>query len=284
MDDISVENQHKILKLACFSYIVYKNPETIQEYYNLAKQPANLDINTASLDELDSKTIEYFKDLTEPPKYHHDVYTDIDCYTFKTPTQTIIAYRGTESFKDILTDINIFREPLYVNDKYLGKVHGGTLRQFKSIEPEITEIVKNTPNDTEICITGHSLGSINSTIASIYYKTMYPDKNIYSANYGSPRVGNWYFSRLCRTHLQNKLFRIINDDDPVTLVPSPLLYRHTGKCIWLNNNPNLKPGYYTRLWKTIKDTALSFVGLAEQPLYDHKSSNYCKIIDGNISK
>ena len=149
-----------------------------------------------------------------------------------------LVFRGTESARDVIIDLNIFRTSHYINNKYIGKVHTGFLNQYNEIKDKIfnhLDSIKfnnnnNSDSDSDsnstLFICAHSLGSGLGSLSCLSLLEKYPDINIKNYTFGSPRIGNsdfiYNFNKLVKNN-----YRIINNNDPVTLIPSILLYRHT---------------------------------------------------------
>lgn len=79
-----------------------------------------------------------------------------------------VAFRGTQSFLDILTDLDLGLRKL---GKRQGvRVHTGFRNQFNVLEPSLTRFLGERSNEfDEIVFLGHSLGGAIATIASVYY-------------------------------------------------------------------------------------------------------------------
>jgi predicted lipase len=175
-----------------------------------------------------------FSGVKECPKFYQDIQNIAQAYSWQRDNTLYIIFRGTDSFKDLITDIRVFRTKLFDNNKNL-LVHKGFLYYFKLIEKDITIEIENKKDfiDT-ICFNGHSLGAAASTIASAFYKTKYPDKKIINQTIGGPRVGNNHFVKWFN-NLEIDNTRIANTKDPITLFPISLFYKHIDNCIYIND-------------------------------------------------
>lgn len=135
----------------------------------------------------------------------------------------IVAFRGTriKDVADILADLS-FLPTLTSN----GLVHGGFQRALLSggVWEEAQKYIREIPGNQVIWFTGHSLGAALATIARRDFRDPHGRQSaLYT--FGSPRVGDQL--AYCSTYPQND-YRIVNEEDIVTHVPTPPLYGHVG--------------------------------------------------------
>ena len=72
-----------------------------------------------------------FKNISNHPKLFHSDETDAQMYMFNYKNTCTFGFRGTDSLKDILIDLAMWREVFSeVSDEIL--VHSGIYSQFKS--------------------------------------------------------------------------------------------------------------------------------------------------------
>jgi hypothetical protein len=155
------------------------------------------------------------------------------CYIFRKAASLYVAFRGTSELKDVLQDLDVRREPFMDVPGVL--VHQGFLRQFMSIEPIITEYLKDTLEGcSTIYFIGHSLGSI-CTLAAVYYGQMFADKYIACHTFGSPRIGNSKFTQLFSQYVDENV-RVVNTNDPVTMIPMSSRFRHVNESICIDDD------------------------------------------------
>jgi hypothetical protein len=175
-----------------------------------------------------------FNNVNECPRFYQDKKNIAQAYSWKKDKTLYIIFRGTDSMKDVITDINVFRTKLFEEDKNI-LVHKGFLDYFKLLEKDITDEIelKKRSIDT-IFFNGHSLGSAVSTIAAALYKNKYPKKKIIIQTIGSPRVGNNKFVNWFNS-LDIDNTRISNTKDPITLIPISLFYKHIDNGIYIND-------------------------------------------------
>jgi hypothetical protein len=242
----------------------------------------------------------YFKDIKEPMLYLANKYPFSRLHKFisneRTDTQVgiaiddylnkiIIIFRGTESLKDCYYDLNLVKEKLDISTAFAGKgpefvddilVHKGFLEQSNSVYIDITDIIDSFLNlkNYEIYITGHSLGAATGTILAYFLSEKYKNKIIKLVTFGSPRVGNYNFKQHFNSKDNIIHYRITNNRDTVTSVPS-YNYYHVGTHIHLTDDGV----------EIIPDTYLSYWYGSICHSYnvnDHKLVNYIKNLKNSI--
>jgi hypothetical protein len=193
-------------------------------------------------------------------------------------TRQLVVFRGTESFQDVLTDLNAFKEPLklpgFNADQRCPEVHEGFLNQFLSVESRLTPLVKGSACSSVI-FAGHSLGGALATIAAVYYSFICPDKEVYCVTFGSPRVGDSYFTDIFNKNVV-KSYRFVNDNDPVPCVPSRWRFKHVEGLCWLHQDELKREIKAWRFWRFFKNSVLDLfgTGLGYNACDDHKCANY----------
>lgn len=256
-----------VLDLLLLSKLSYKNQEEIKKFWN-------------------DKNINKLKNLYElcqdVPKFYQG-YDKNDCqaYTVTYDKTLVIIFRGTESFRDVVADLNVSLSPLYLERLSCEHpalkrpmVHRGFNNQYNSIKDKLTYDIENYINShkyPEIIVTGHSLGSGIGTIAACHYSYKY-NFPVKCVTFGSPRVGDQLFVDLFNKRIHTSL-RYINEDDPVTMVPLPLRFRHVDTCRWLHNNTTENKTDNCRLFRFIKNLFCCCF-CCNSPWQDHNCTNY----------
>jgi len=129
---------------------------------------------------------------------------------------TVLVFRGTEqNIKDYLTDLEIGKLLSGGNKK---DMRAGFTEALDSVWSEIDAALAQL--NCPVFYTGHSLGAALATLAA----ARHAPSAVYT--FGSPRVGNQAFiASLCSV----PIYRIVDDEDVVTTVPSEVLgFRHVG--------------------------------------------------------
>jgi len=164
----------------------------------------------------------------------------------------VVAFRGTESpatmdgLKDILlTDAaNLLIQPQgdlgtdFAAAGVAARWHDGFMRALASIwDPLLAAVqAERQKCDRPVWITGHSLGGALALLAAWRFKRkVIPIHQIYT--FGAPMVGNAETAAAIDQELPDRLFRYVNDQDPVPQLPTLSLlansYRHPQKEILL---------------------------------------------------
>src|SRR4030095_13472816 len=141
-----------------------------------------------------------------------DFYDVLDTQAFlaRTPAADgamILAFRGTQSLKDWMTDVDVN----LVNGPG-GKVHDGFLCAVNTIWRPLTKLMDATSARRQLWITGHSLGGALATLATakLRLEKAQPVSGLYT--FGSPRVGNDEFARNFDADFYYQYYRMVNNN------------------------------------------------------------------------
>jgi hypothetical protein len=156
------------------------------------------------------------------------------CIIFYNKTNIDICFKGTTTFDDIFTNIQIYPKK-FINNKI--KVHYGFLKKYLSVKNNIFYHIDNIiylNNITDISLTGHSSGGAIANIATLDINDKYKNIKIKCVTFGSPRVGNKYFVYEYNKKINNS-FRIVNKNDIIEHLPFPIIYQHIHEPIYLKH-------------------------------------------------
>jgi hypothetical protein len=145
----------------------------------------------------------------------------------------VIAFRGTESFTDVLTDGDFPRVPFLDGAAPgWGRVHGGFFGAYRTVRPLLEQRLATLPRGTRIWVTGHSLGGALASLfaADLLFRMERGNDLAFQGlvTFGSPRVGDTaFFTAAERMAVRKKvgLHRVQNVSmnrsgyDPVCHVP-----------------------------------------------------------------
>lgn len=149
-----------------------------------------------------------------------------------------IGFRGSSNIQNWISDIKIILIHPYADNSIA--VDKGFYDLYDILKPDVMSIISDMTRKygtKKLFITGHSLGGALATICT--FDTMYnefPYEISYLVTFGSPRVGNQYFSDYFNAYsIYSK--RITHYYDIVPHVPEEFLgYKHVSNEIWYNED------------------------------------------------
>lgn len=153
----------------------------------------------------------------------------------KSENSIVVAFRGTDSIQDWLTDVDFFLKPFmnYTEEK----AHEGFVRAYKFVEVQLKASFKkylDAHPTAKVEIVGHSLGGALTTIAGIDLTDSFNLQDVTVISYGAPRVGNLAFSQLFAKRVGTS-WRVVHWDDIVPTVPlKGMGFHHVGTEILYN--------------------------------------------------
>ena len=151
-------------------------------------------------------------------------------------SRLIVAFRGTEYFKDWLDDFD-FAPESYSPIPGRGTVHTGFQIVYEAVRENVRKLVQSkAPTSKELLITGHSLGGglcalaapdLLNDVAANLHPTVY--------TWAEPRVGHTDYVRFFDSRV-NVCYRIVNIWDVVPHLPPILaLYEHEGSSLHIDS-------------------------------------------------
>jgi len=154
----------------------------------------------------------------------NDEATDTQGFIATNCHTVLVAFRGTESPRDWVTDAQC-----RLQDVGMYRAHQGFCRAAGSVEHEILWRVREHEwAGKKVIFTGHSLGGALAQIAALNLveSGLRVDAVV---SFGSPRVGDGHFRAYYNTLLGECSTRVVNQTDMVTRLPGLLQgYRHGG--------------------------------------------------------
>eukprot|EP00466_Bigelowiella_natans_P008871 jgi/Bigna1/89404/estExt_fgenesh1_pg.C_480133 len=183
------------------------------------------------------------------------------------PSMTIVAFRGTDNWKNVVTDLATWRiapsrfgpgsRPDCLSDANV-KVHKGFWSAYQSMRRDLLEQLRaiyrpdnkaitnlHNPETSEACdapivFTGHSLGGALATLAALDNATLVRPLHHLTAlfTFGSPRVGSYAFASLFDRKVPEAM-RLVFERDMVTNQPKfCCAYKHVGREILVDERGN----------------------------------------------
>ncbi len=135
----------------------------------------------------------------------------------------IIAYRGTMSGEDIITDIEFSQMPMNGNGIASTNnnpilVHRGFYKLWEAQKEQISSIASVIRNAETIYITGHSLGAASAALTALELSQLVPKSNMFLYLFAPPRTGNDAFTESLNNNVPHN-WAIINQCDEVCSLP-----------------------------------------------------------------
>jgi hypothetical protein len=250
VQNIAGFSQEKLLKMCNFSKLTYSNDEE-------------------KLKNTGYKTVKDFEDEGYIAKDFNNSEGYAGTLFFKN-NEVILAYRGTKTLGNLVTDINcIFATSSFINK---GRVHCGFYRSFQdswdNIYKEINNYAKSQNlkvEDLNVNVTGHSMGGAVAKIAALRLYNVAGVRNINVATFGDPRAFDIIASQSYNEALGDRTIRVTQHRvDPVPAVaPGCGGYSHVGaqlrvdSMITQGNIPHKIDGYYNAIKNLKKEEYIS---------------------------
>jgi len=189
-------------------------------------------------------------------------------------TALILAFRGTSSAQDALTDAKI---KLIEGPKGNGRIHEGFKTGLDKIWNEVWHSMGRARRNRTLWLTGHSLGGALALTATarLQFEKNQAIQGLYT--FGQPRVGDPAFTEACHKKFGNRYFRFVHNNDIVPRVPFRLMgFEHTGIFKYINSARQMDD---TKTWEEITKDRLSgrithFLKPGTDGINDHSMSNY----------
>jgi len=144
----------------------------------------------------------------------------------------VVAFRGTriDCLSDTLADMSFL--PVLTTE---GLVHRGFHNALTAgaAWAEAQKHISGIGGNQVILFTGHSLGAALATIARRLFKDP-SGRQIALYTMGSPRVGDQAF--YCPQY-PSPAYRLVNDEDVITHIPTPPVYGHVGTALAPDGKP-----------------------------------------------
>jgi V8-like Glu-specific endopeptidase/surfactin synthase thioesterase subunit len=148
-----------------------------------------------------------------------------------TATLVLVAFRGTESTADWLSNLKV--QPRTVPG--LGKVHAGFWGQFTALQPQLEKLLQPR-RSLPILVTGHSLGGAIAVLAAATWAADRQVRALYT--FGQPAVAQDSAATAIGSALAGCYHRLVNDADIVPRVPPG--YRHSGHLLHFDDKGRVK--------------------------------------------
>lgn len=180
-----------------------------------------------------------------------------------------LVFRGTEpdDLHDILADLQFALVP---TEGEKGLVHRGFEQALNSVWPEI-EVELSSLGQRCLFVAGHSLGAALALLAGFRLGSAHA---VYT--YGAPRVGTAGF----RDAYPSPVYRVVNNNDLVTLIPPPILYRHVGETCFIHHDGHI--GDEPSTFKIAESRLLGHIDHASEVIRRWRNKDYNAIPNSNL--
>lgn len=222
------------------------------------------------------------------------------------PGFVIIAFRGTKSFGNWMTDLQstpVSYPWIFESAPEIGAIHAGfghALRDaWTQIADALSDIVPppgSIPGDSQppaLWVTGHSLGGALAVLTGAAF-SMWMNAPIRSVNgvytFGQPRVGLYGFCGNYDHLLKNRTFRFVNNHDLVPRVPfRGWDYADVGNMIHFDNSgtPHRESPQWTNFLSRSLQSFREFFDIAghvQGDVHDHDMIGYQRLVQNQAAK
>ncbi len=205
------------------------------------------------------------KRVSENVRFFENKKTHTQAFAISIDGAIVVAFRGTETsvfanlIGDLLTDVNI-----KTTDFKIGKVHSGFLKSLNSVWNEIASFIQeNNDGEKKIWFCGHSLGGALATLAAAQFVFESDNANEQVGGLftiGQPRTGNKDFVEEFNKRMGNRTVRIAKNNDPVTMLPFGMGYRHINGLRYIQRDGTYR--HISTKDGRIMDRLIGFLGVA----------------------
>jgi hypothetical protein len=208
----------------------------------------------------------------------YDEKTDTYCIMLCSHDTIVLAFRGTSSRKNAMTDLklmSIMYEPCNTLFGFPVLVHKGFWQAWNTVRRRIVDEVLAVANEgslKRVFVTGHSLGGALACLCSVELQAAFnrlqghdhgnahPETDesfkegehtgtgkeddtsiieVHTYTFGAPRVGNVAFGTYANSLLSN-YWHVVNTEDPVARIPKGFNYKRSGHRVLLGRNGNME--------------------------------------------
>ncbi|KAI3436487.1 hypothetical protein D9Q98_005904 [Chlorella vulgaris] len=181
--------------------------------------------------------------------------TDTHCVLGWSASQVVLAFRGTASLQNAMTDIKAWKITLAPHRRVRGelvKAHAGFATAWlnngfnEKVLGKLREVdaARTGSGPLRIWLTGHSLGGALAILAAVEIRRAFPDSQMSCYTFGCPRVGNAAFTAEQEEAVPDT-WAILNGMDPIPWIPK-LGFKRAGNRVSINVKGDLilRPTYF----------------------------------------
>lgn len=168
---------------------------------------------------------------------------DLRGFVGRTGEAVVVAFRGTVITEMKNWKTNIERSPVTLCEGKSCRVHQGFRDAYARLSDSVQRLIEKAGGAKQFIFTGHSLGGALALLAAEEFQRKLlkqdPDRKAFDelmvCTFGQPRVGD----RPLEEEFQGKLYRFVNDFDPVPHVPVTRNYGHFDDAIWFDRHQKI---------------------------------------------
>lgn len=307
--DNRVMQSFRALCMAKAAHLVYEDKEYVEDIVRLwlsdesdlawmKQNPADytVDVIKQWLREGENKKNHNLEDHF---KYLINRTTDTQAFIFRKKQHIVLVFRGSQQSADWGTNFKFRMKQFAIVQTQqeaaipTGEVHRGFQDAWQSVEKRVVYQLKQwwTPT-TQLWVTGHSLGGALAALAatSLEYQG-FKVAGLYT--FGQPRVGDWAFTRQVNAQMGDRMFRYVNNNDVVPMIPPQFnpanpgrLYGHMGQFRYIDFRGRLHDhSYLSQRWL---DRLLGFIVSVRQPgadmIADHMMEFYVRYLQHDLDQ
>ncbi|MCA9093306.1 MAG: lipase family protein [Planctomycetaceae bacterium] len=168
---------------------------------------------------------------------------DLQGFVGRAGETLVVAFRGTVITEKKNWKTNVERRPVLLCEGANCRVHQGFLDAYARIREPLRELMRGAGKVKNFIFTGHSLGGALALLAGEDFQRQLQAKEpgqtsfeeLLVCTFGQPRVGD----KQLGGEFKGKLFRFVNDFDPVPHVPITGNYAQFGESVWFDHRQKI---------------------------------------------
>ncbi|KAL8844090.1 MAG: hypothetical protein Q9176_001496 [Flavoplaca citrina] len=182
-------------------------------------------------------------DVVSVYEFQNSLKTDVTGYVAidNTRALTVLAFRGSSSVRNWITNINFPAEPTDICPSCTA--HDGFWDSWVEARPGVLAALKTAaashPNN-RVIVTGHSLGGAIASLAAAEIRKSGITADLYT--YGAPRIAGRVLSNFITNQNKGGNYRVTHKNDPVPRLPPVVLgFVHISPEYYISSPNNVQP-------------------------------------------
>lgn len=140
----------------------------------------------------------------------YDAATDTNGFIASDEKTVVIAFTGTKSFRNLLTNVKFFKKPIMADVEDPDYAHLGFVKALDTVYSGIESEIKKDLGTKELVIIGHSLGGALASLTALRLSEKYNSSQPVTYLYGCPPVGDTGFAKTFKG-MESNVITIEND-------------------------------------------------------------------------